>query len=494
MRFLPSIGVAVLLAIATGCSRPNLDFCCVTADTCAAAGLAGELRPCGVGQACNAYECVAAECTSAADCTSPEAPMCLGGLCVAGCTVNDDCAGVAGRPRCDATDATCVGCTSSDQCPADRSICDADTRSCRGCTADDQCASGVCIEATGACAADDEIIYVMESGVDTGTCPRSAPCLTLSFAMNLTSPTRNVIRVLGSHFYLGNNTVFLRNSIVIDGNNTMLTSGVSTVTPAISAGGPATLEGVRLSSTDFYAPLISVSAAGALKLAQVTIETGQLEVLTGGKLEASNIELVNGNFECESGSDVVLRQGRFDRSFVDSACSITMSGSYLEPPPAPYPFIRFQGGLQRIENNVFVGTSADAGLILISGFFAGSSFRFNTVVNVSSVTGSAWAVVCAEGLDVTSNIIAYNSSRPISCVPRNSLFDAAGVQEVKRGTGNRSADEAIFKNRQARDFHLVPNSPALGFGEPGLVTIDLDGNARPMPSGTLPDVGAYEAP
>jgi hypothetical protein len=75
------------------------------------------------------------------------------------------------------------------------------------------------------------------------------------------------------------------------------------------------------------------------------------------------------------------------------------------------------------------------------------------------------------------------------------LFDAAGAQEVNRGIGNRSADvETFFKDRQARDFHLAPNSPALGFGEPGLVTVDLDGNARPIPAGSLPDVGAYEAP
>src|SRR5688572_29265045 len=133
MRILPSIAIGALLAVAVGCIRPNPDFCCVTAETCGAAGLVDELRPCEVGQACKAYACGAAECTTAADCTSPEAPTCLNGLCTAGCTVDDDCAGIAGRPRCDAIDAVCVGCTSSDQCSADQAICDADTRSCRGC-------------------------------------------------------------------------------------------------------------------------------------------------------------------------------------------------------------------------------------------------------------------------------------------------------------------------------------------------------------------------
>jgi hypothetical protein len=121
--------------------------------------------------------------------------------------------------------------------------------------------------------------------------------------------------------------------------------------------------------------------------------------------------------------------------------------------------------------------------------------RFNTVVNVSSAMGSTYAIWCDEGLNATSNIIAYNSSSPIACVARNSLFDATAAQEVDRGIGNRVAEiETFFKNRQARDFHPALSSPAIGFGEPGLVTTDLDGNPRPMPVGSLPDVGAYEAP
>jgi hypothetical protein len=52
----------------------------------------------------------------------------------------------------------------------------------------------------------------------------------------------------------------------------------------------------------------------------------------------------------------------------------------------------------------------------------------------------------------------------------------------------------FFKDHQAGDFHLSSNSPGIGLGEPGLVATDLDGNPRPMPAGSLPDVGAYEAP
>lgn len=491
MRILPSIAACALLAVVVSCSRPNPDFCCVTAATCAAAGLADELRPCEVGQACRAYECVAAECTTSADCTSPGAPACLHGLCTAGCAVDDDCAGVAGRPHCDPVDATCVGCTSGDQCPADAAICDAETRSCRGCTADDQCASGVCIEATGLCAAEDELIYVMETGTDAGTCPRSAPCQTLAFAMGQTSPARNVIRILGASFDLGNSTIFLTGAVSIDGSNTTLTSAAH---PVIHAHGPAILGGVRLSSNAPSASLIDVSAGGTLRVRQASIRLGSIRVRAGAMLDIRNVRFADGELECSPGGKLVVKSSHLEQSTLESYCDLVLSENRLELSYGALPNVRFVGSVQRIENNVFIGGYPDSPLIGLAAS-PDTTFRFNTIVNTSSVTGSGYAVWCQEGADLTSNIIAYNSTSPVSCVTRYSLFDAAGAQEVNRGVGNRSADiVTFFEDRQAGDFHLAPNSPALGFGEPVLVTVDRDGNARPMPAGSLPDVGAYEAP
>lgn len=489
--FVIGLIAAVFATVLAGCPSPNPDFCCVTAETCAAAGLVDERRPCEIGQACKSYGCVAAECKSAADCTSPEAPACLHGLCVAGCAVDDDCAGVAGQPRCDASEATCVGCLSNDQCLADQPICDADARSCRGCTADDECASGVCIEATGTCAADDAIIYVTDTGTDAGTCPISAPCQTMAFAMGLTSINRNVIRVLGSYFYLGNSVLSLTNSVVIDGSNTTLTSGAL---PAIFVYGLATLEGVRLSSTDTFAPLLKVSSGGILTLARATVDTGQIEVSAGGALDGVNVKLRNSNLECKSGGTLTIRRSHLEQGYIDSSCKLVLSASRLEPAPGALPTTRFMGSMQVIENNIFIGDNAEAMLLFVFGA-SGSKFRFNTIINTSSIIGTASAIVCDDDADVTSNIIAYNSTAPISCVARHSLFDSVGAQEVSRGVGNVSADVmTFFRDRQAGDFHLSSNSPALGVGESGLVTADLDGNARPVPAGTLPDVGAYETP
>jgi hypothetical protein len=326
---LPWLPLGVLLAIATGCStRANPDFCCVTPETCAAAGLIEELRPCGVGQACKAYGCVAAECATSADCTSAAAPACLRGLCVAGCAADDDCAGIAGRPRCDGADATCVGCTASDQCPSDRAICDAEVRTCRGCTADDQCASGVCIEATGQCAAADAILYVMNAGTDAGTCPNSAPCKTIPFAQQMMTPDRNVIRILGANFYLGDSTVYLEQGVSLDGDHTALSS---TARLPIRVSGLANIEGVRLAASDMLADLIYVSAGGGLTLSKVSVQQGSLVIGAGGSLGINSSTFDNAKLECNQGGKLDVRGSYLEHSVVDSYCELMFSGNRVEP-------------------------------------------------------------------------------------------------------------------------------------------------------------------
>jgi hypothetical protein len=51
--------------------------------------------------------------------------------------------------------------------------------------------------------------------------------------------------------------------------------------------------------------------------------------------------------------------------------------------------------------------------------------------------------------------------------------------------------DSINTNRRYFNFRLKSNSTAINKGNTGL-TIDLDGNPRPRPVGTLPDLGAYE--
>jgi hypothetical protein len=156
------------------------------------------------------------------------------------------------------------------------------------------------------------------------------------------------------------------------------------------------------------------------------------------------------------------------------------------------------GGLVRIENNLFVENLEGVNAIrFIAPVDPSSTFRFNTLVQTSPVTTSAAGIACVDGLVLSSNILAYNSTSPLSgpCVTRHSLFDLPGAPAAMAGQNNRSADVAtFFVNRAANDFRLAAGSPAIELGQPGLVTIDVDGSPRPSPAGTNPDSGAHEAP
>jgi hypothetical protein len=475
------------LAVLASCTKPNQKFCCVTEEQCSAAGVVDELRPCGAGQACKETVCVEKECDTSADCTSQDAPSCVNNLCVAGCGVDDDCLGVPGKPHCD-IDGTCVGCFSNDQCPTDKAICDLDTRSCRGCTGDDQCASGVCIEADGICAADTEILYVTQLGVDSGGCAKTAPCRTITYASGFVTATKRVIRILSGNFSTDANTVALGQAIVIDGSNTTLALGGA---PMFSVGDRATVEGVRTTSN---AEVFNVAVGGRLKIAATTIESGRIAMLNGGSIEMSDVKFVNGDMDLRNGSVTIIR-GDFDRSpIATSNCELSISASRLGP---GLDTINASSGLVTIENNVFVATVEGENLLRFVGHAPGSTFRFNTVVNTSTIQSSGTAIGCDNSIEMTSNIIAYNTTIPFSsqCVVRHTLFDLAGAQAAMGGTANVSADgSTFFRDRSNGDFHLPSTSPALGLGEPGLVTIDRDGNARPAPMGSAPDVGAYEAP
>jgi hypothetical protein len=64
------------------------------------------------------------------------------------------------------------------------------------------------------------------------------------------------------------------------------------------------------------------------------------------------------------------------------------------------------------------------------------------------------------------------------------------------GVGRKAGDSStFFVDKAGKDYHLSMHSAAVGAAEPGLdVSDDLDGNARPSPSGSVPDIGAFEAP
>lgn len=278
---------------------------------------------------------------------------------------------------------------------------------------------------------------------------------------------------------------------MIDSNGTRFFAPANAPMFTVAGGSVVTIEGIVLTGVQAQ-PTITVGASASLRLQSSTVDHGLIRV-TNGAVAAHGLHAASSTLDCMSGT-MTVTASLFESSAISfSGCQTTVTRNRWDPG-----FDRSVGGsagLLSVENNVFVVPSEFVDLIQVSGLAPGSIFAFNTIVNTSAVGQSPVAVTCDATLDLTSNLIAYNSPNPIAgdgCVARSSLFDLAGAPDAP---DNASGDATtFFKNRAGGDFHLAAGSPARGLGQPDLVTTDFDGNPRPAPSGTRPDVGAYEAP
>jgi hypothetical protein len=202
----------------------------------------------------------------------------------------------------------------------------------------------------------------------------------------------------------------------------------------------------------------------------------------------------------------VVRESVFAR---DPAASLDqLSLSNCQATIARYRFeyqfgaLEATGGQVLVENNLFVALDGFTDNARVLGS-AGSLVRFNTFVNTTATPSDGAALCFDASVTVTSNIFAYRSMHPLgsvmtSCTGRAkfSVFDTSAIASEVVGEGNQQLnDAAFFVDRAARDFRLGSTSPAREASEPGLpVDEDLAGNPRPSPIGTVPDVGALEAP
>ncbi|HWO19082.1 MAG TPA: hypothetical protein VNO30_09900 [Kofleriaceae bacterium] len=496
-----TLSLLIAIAAAACITKRNEAVCCVSEADCARLGV-DEPRPCEVGQACKDFACVAAECDTSAECTSPAAPVCIDHLCVAACRVDTDCAGAAGGPRC-AEDGACVGCFSHTDCPAGAPLCDAEDRSCRGCEADAECASGVCLEADAVCAEPGQLVYVRNDGVDIGSCTRDMPCQTLSFALGQVTPSRDVIRVVGGSLSTPLTTITLDRAVTIDASNTAI--GKPFNGPLFSVGSLSrfvTLGGLRLlGSSNPSDPMITVASGSLLRVVRSVLDTAMIDVANGG-LELRDVRAVAGSLfaavQCTNGT-VSARRVEFEHTAIHATnCQLNVSRCRFDE--ISDGSITAQGGAAIFENNLVLQAYELADTLFLMNMAPGSRVRFNTFVNTSGVVSSGTALSCDATLEVSSNIFAYGSAYPLGtaagmCRATHSLFDTAANPEQTMGQGNVVADAAtFFVDRAAQDFHLSAASPARAAAAAASVADDFDGKRRPAPAGSRADIGCYEAP
>lgn len=427
--------------------------------------------------------CVAPQCQTSGDCVTPDKPVCIGQVCVEACVTNDDCTGSVAGSFC-ATTGACVECIENSQCTtAESPACDGTTHACRGCENDTECPNGVCLEADGQCAPDSRVAYVRTFGTDSGNCEKAAPCETLQYALTKLDATRNIVHIDGASLELGGSTLTINRTVYIDGTDTSL---VANAVPPLAVGNLVT--GVTLAKVTVSSMTVGMSSS-----ARVFASDFMGITVTGGTLNARKSKL--GGINCTSGTASALESTI--GGVMSSNCQLVAKRSVFGAGGS-----RVMGGLATIENNVLVANDCIFDMLYVAGVASGSTVRFNTFVCTSTVSSDGLALECDGTPQVTSNIFAYNSMHPMgppggaACPAQYSLFDTVTVAAHTAGTGNVVADGAtFFLDRPTKDFHLSATSPARSAAQTGLdVNEDFEGNMRPNPAGSTPDMGAYEAP
>lgn len=161
----------------------------------------------------------------------------------------------------------------------------------------------------------------------------------------------------------------------------------------------------------------------------------------------------------------------------------------------------FGGGVYQsagnIRNNLIYGNSAATG-----GGFANCSVAaiYNNTIFGNTASGGGGGLNGCLGA-ITNNIIYGNTAASGAQMLNSSVPNYCCVQGgASAGTGNISADPQ-FADSAGHDFHLLTGSPCIDAGTNTGLSIDFEGNARPVNGvngtrgdGSEYDIGAYEAP
>jgi hypothetical protein len=467
------LACAALSFSSIACTKDNPAFCCSTIESCATAGTSALVtcNSAGSRPVCDddgdfgpKHTCIpdptAPACEGNDDCTMPQRPVCDTddtGTCV-GCDSASDCSGRFGtRNMCNQSTGACVECTSPSHCTAATApVCGGDGV-CRGCEANDECMSGVCDTDTGACAADDDIIFIDRNGQGT-LCTRAMPCAAFLVGIPLISATRKWMLVAPGDYE--------ENNVTLDGKTVSIVARGASLHP-MSQGLPAMLvlnastvrvEGLRLyngaggTSGDGIRCAAPVSGNPSITLVGVTIDTN-----TGFAVDAQAcaVTIKRSSITGNTGGGISVSDGSFN-----------ITNTFVTGNGANTPF----GGV-RLDNN---STS--------------SVFEFNTVADNIAGSGLPKSLSCtAVGTQrIANNIFFSGDQTQVSSTNCNFEFN---ISNMGLGGSTNITGPPMFVG--GGNYHLVAGSDGVDDADPNaMLDIDFDGDDRPQNG--VRDIGADE--
>lgn len=385
------------------------------------------------------------------------------------------CAAADARPADAAPDAP-PRCATNASCAAAAPVCDQTTLTCRGCVADAECGADVCLEHLGQCASESNTLFVDPTGVNTGTCTRMAPCLTIAYALTLVAPNKRTIAVADG-LYPNNFTIqstLGANSLTISGPDRDPAGVVVMIGGSViveNSSHDIVIEGITMQST---APR-TVDNRGQLTLSRVAI-TSSMTGLTSTNPNTLRIWDCQITGNAQLGIDVTQTTLEVLRTVVagngQGGIDINNAATAIES--------------SIIADNGSTGT-AMGGIRYQNLNGRPQVFQFNTVAN--NLSNGASAVQCSAAISLASSILVDGSGAvPVNgnCEPSYSLFAVA----APAGTGNLMGDPAFAGTG---NYHITASSAARDAADPAATAnLDIDGEARPQGSGR--DIGADEIP
>lgn len=341
------------------------------------------------------------------------------------------------------------------------------------------------------------MVFVDQNFTGTTDGSETRPFTTIQPAINLAQNSYLIIVKDGMYFEnlnIQNKAVTLVNAhgpeacmLSGSGSGSVITiAGNPTLIPAISGmliteGSSANGAGINLQNSGLILNNVKFTTNSAT-------QAGGAVSLTNASLIANNCDF-DGNFALHGGaisannSQITLH-----------SCVFTANGGNTGAAIGSVGYLTANSSLEMVScllNHNLNTTGNCAGIYSENSDI---SIYNSTIADNSSATGAA---IQATNSDVTlkNTIVWHNQPASYSGTGNQLSLVNSDIDANLTGSGVIRVEPA-FVNRTARDYHLSDFSACLGTGivtaDVGSSLVDLEGNARPLPAGSNPDMGCYE--